>query len=262
MPDWGHSARLKLARAKEHVAELKSKWEAYKAGSNFAAVAEKNAAGTLDYRVKVRTPIPAEWSLVLGDAIHNLRAVLDHLAWSAVERNSQVPGKQTCFPISKDRPSFPGTMKDALRGASDRARVLVHRLRPYGGGNEKIWRLHQLDIADKHRLILAVGASYRSANLRFTAVFPDGNRHALGLPLVPADRMFPLKDGDVLFSNVPIPVEPPAGEMGVVFDLAGFTLDLAFGHGQVADGDPVIETLGAYVNHVERIADLFDRLVF
>jgi hypothetical protein len=44
-------------------------------------------------RVRVRQfrPVPAAISLTAGDAAHNIRSALDHLAWAAVAPSAQAP---------------------------------------------------------------------------------------------------------------------------------------------------------------------------
>ena len=50
------------------------------------------------FKFRVRAPIPVDLSLVIGDAVHNLRSALDHLAWQLVLANGQTPTTQTAYP--------------------------------------------------------------------------------------------------------------------------------------------------------------------
>ena len=40
-----------------------------------------------------------EWSLILGDLLHNLRSALDHLAWQLVVDGGGTPSQDTNFPV-------------------------------------------------------------------------------------------------------------------------------------------------------------------
>ena len=54
-----------------------------------------------------------------------------------------------------------------LQGASNFSMKLVERLKPYQGANNPFWRIHDLDIIDKHRLLLIVAASHTSMRVIF-----------------------------------------------------------------------------------------------
>jgi hypothetical protein len=78
--------RVKLARARRHVDELK----AILGSVADDAVASINGqpSGTnpsvLEYRVMRVPPLDPVASAVVGDIVHNLRSALDHLAWQLV----------------------------------------------------------------------------------------------------------------------------------------------------------------------------------
>ena len=44
-------------------------------------------------------PIPVAVPIVLGDAVHNLRSAVDHIAWLAVAASGNTPGPSTSFPV-------------------------------------------------------------------------------------------------------------------------------------------------------------------
>ena len=92
---------------------------------------------------------------VVGDAIHNLRAALSYAFFSVLPIN--VDSKQ--FPVRDTREKFIWAMKGGLkkRGAPNvLLETIVDRIQPYKGGNgDALWCLHRLNIADKHRLLIA-----------------------------------------------------------------------------------------------------------
>jgi len=94
---------------------------------------------------------------ILGDAIHNLRTALDHLAWQAVIAASGKPNGGTSFPIlsvpptadqcGRTRPQIPPSIPRELRNILD-------KLQPYKGthpADHPLSVIHHLDIVDKHR---------------------------------------------------------------------------------------------------------------
>jgi hypothetical protein len=249
--------RIKLRRARALAADLQQQIEAYLATQPFAIEdAEEEGTGDLVYIVRVRAPVPEEFGAVIGDVIHNARAALDLLIWQAVEANGGTPGKPTCFPIAKDEPSYQKTRANALAGASADVFTLMDGLKPYAGGNDQLWRLHNLDILDKHRVLVPVGAAHRNV---VVTVRPPGLPQGISLPpiaLRPQDRLFPLLDGTVVF-RVCASVK---GEDGFVE--SGFTFEIAFGDGHFVDGQEVMGVLDGLVRAVERVVDFFETHIF
>jgi hypothetical protein len=63
-----------------------------------------------------------------------------------------------CFPIGRDFDNYKALKKGgAVAGMSPEAKKAIDDLRPYKGGNEALWRIHQFDIVDKHRHLLIAG---------------------------------------------------------------------------------------------------------
>jgi len=97
-------------------------------------------------------------SLIVGDAVHNLHAALDFAWISTIERN--LPGTKTehsKFPIRKSKKE----LEDALHGIEIDTtfptlyRRIMSDIQPYEQGRSGvIYVLHELDILDKHLLLL------------------------------------------------------------------------------------------------------------
>lgn len=99
-------------------------------------------------------------SLIAGDAIHNLRSVLDHLAHHLVciGMNSRGPFSHVYFPIAENRKKYDTTKADFVEGMRKDAKDAIDAEEPYGGGKGRLlWQLHQLDIIDKHRTVYTIG---------------------------------------------------------------------------------------------------------
>src|SRR5260370_29058031 len=100
-PDRLFGIRAKIERAKYHIDELASRAQAFAEGNENCLVAEDDPqTGEKVYRIRLRAPLPALVPLIIGDAAHNLRSSLDHLAWQLVEANGGTPGRQTIYPLS------------------------------------------------------------------------------------------------------------------------------------------------------------------
>lgn len=97
---------------------------------------------------------PAELALVLGDAIHNLRASLDLLAAALVLRNGRSV-KGVYFPFAATADGLDDQIRQKKFDRAGKPAVeLLKRVAPYRGGNELLRGLHDLDILDKHQLII------------------------------------------------------------------------------------------------------------
>jgi hypothetical protein len=95
-----------------------------------------------------------------GDVVHNLRSALDHLAWELAKWETGLPKSpdKCCFPIGRSFDNYK-TIKQggAVAGMSPEAEKAIDDLRPYKKGTEPLWRIHHLDIVDKHRHLLIAG---------------------------------------------------------------------------------------------------------
>ena len=240
--------RDKFAQARRHLARLTDSVSDYLISNPLRIEQEEdNASGDLLLRVRYRTlPPDTEWSLMAGDVIHNARSALDHLAWALVVMDGGKPTLRTQFPIAeseaKGRKAING---DGLHGVGKETREMVRALQPWHGGDEKLWRLHRLDIMDKHRLLLRSGVVNRSIWATFPG-FP--NRHPItGEPIEPPIiELLPtetnlLADGDVVYSILSTARNAEYNDSDLVGSFRGLTLDVC-----LADDDLNIhlESLG------------------
>ena len=145
---------------------------------------------------------------------------------------------------------------------------LIEEAEPYVGAGNPLWRLHQLDIEDKHKLLVSVGMSHASTTTRYTAEqlfaaapeggtvsFDDMSPRAIGI-ITPQER-FPLEDGAVIY-RIPASVrDHPIAQMHMNPE---FEFEVAFGEVEVVKGQPLIPTLLQFIQFVERFLKLFPPL--
>jgi len=96
-------------------------------------------------------------AMEVGDAVHNLRTALDHLAWQlALERYAGRPPskpEEVYFPIAESATKFKGLRTIAHFDPARTKRLRL--LQPYNSPDGRVIRaLHKLDIRDKHRLLI------------------------------------------------------------------------------------------------------------
>jgi hypothetical protein len=189
----------KLERARQHIADFGTAEIAFMERDPYYAVSYEE----IDTRhhviyFRILEQCPSEILVLVGDAIHNLMSALDHLAYQLEIANHRTPGKSTYFPIYRDLDAFKNDrgQREVLFGITATERI--DGLQPYKGGDEALWRLHELDIIDKHRLLIpTVGYNQSIQTSGFRS--PDKLRGLELLVFLHLPRAGPLKDGAELF---------------------------------------------------------------
>lgn len=209
------SARAKLERAKEHVETLRSD-VGVEGSDNAVAIPLRQQfeleQGAIVFRIERVIEIRDYWSLILGDAAHNLRCALDHLAWQlAIRHNngivptdySHIRGVQ--FPIVIKKNDWPTDRYRKFMEPSDAAKL--ERFQPFNLGPisrargdihplEALAGFGGLDNIDKHRTIHIVSHGLYKGTL--------GGRH-----MVFADCWFVPGPGGMPIWKVTSPSDPP-----------------------------------------------------
>lgn len=262
------SIKVKIERAREHVDALKSEIDAFWKDEPYVVVPEEEQqTGDRVFRVRIQRELPRRWAAIAGDVVHNLRSALDHLAWQLVEANGNTPDHRTEFPIGRDANDFNSRCLKKVKGASDPAVRLVASLEPYKGGDERFFALHTLDIVDKHRLLITVGAARDSVihgpeAIKIVEVRlggPDGP--IVPLPFEPEyvrfhfaalHKAFPLKDGAEIYRIERALRDRPNVDMNPQFHF-----EAAFGETGVFEGEPIVPILVQLANLIDSTIDIF-----
>lgn len=119
------------------------------------------------------TELPPDWSLMIGDVIHNMRSSLDAIAYALVRASTYGPlegdiERKMQFPLFKDKGKkgdrFDVFWAKYMGGVEPQARAIIEELQPYyGTGPTEVHMLEALDDfsnVDKHRhLLLTVGVT-------------------------------------------------------------------------------------------------------
>lgn len=250
-------ARLKVKRAQHHLGDLQQQVADWLVSTPEPQFMQEVLDGGHTHVVRLvdapQTPIA--WSLILGDALHNLRSALDLLTWQAVIAGGGTPGSKTGFPV------FPRNTKDqgdkgvtiALRGASHDLVEAIRRFQPYNRcpnrdalRGDALWLLHRLNIEDKHHLLLVCPMVIKdiSHNVPVEAV-----GCTVTVSLQPA-----LDGSEVLrYTNLPTPLDQVAIDTIGQFDVwVGETEDTAYIE---------VSHLDLLVTQVVAVIDAFERHV-
>lgn len=254
---------LKVWRAKKHLEEVEELLQRFTESDPYELVAENDPeTGRREVKVARAEAIPAGIGLAAGDCIHNLRSALDHLIWQLVVANDGNPEDlQTAFPVWRTEADFVSAKPGPAKGISKQALDLLYGLKPYKGGNDALWRLHRLDIVDKHRLLLAVASNAESTVVNLGALGREvfelpGMKPIPDLPdmptRLPAANLEIVEVGKVLYSF-------PIGEKA--HEETQFAIQIALLEPDVPRGEPLLKALHEVSSSVDEVIDLFRPLV-
>jgi hypothetical protein len=174
--------RAKIARARHHLDEVEHHCIAL-LGAYEGATQTDYDHDEGEYVVSMRTvpAVPLDLPLALGDALHNLRSALDHLAGALITHAGGTPTPNTYFPICKVKPTAGhrggngSGLPNTQPSFSNDVRKVLHELQPYRRRlptHHPLAVLHELNIRDKHRdLLVAVVGAYEA--LLMGPVFVD-----------------------------------------------------------------------------------------
>jgi hypothetical protein len=122
--------RVKIDRAKKHLADLDAAIRAFESRKPHTYVMEVDAqSGYEIYRFREHEAIPIEWGAIVGDCIHNARSAFDLLANDLVRENGGIPTDYTAFPVGSDATHF-RTSVVRPRPSSPRSSINFDDVRP------------------------------------------------------------------------------------------------------------------------------------
>ena len=158
-PDFADAAR-KVERANVHIKSIDaSATRHFARGPLQVSIAPFERRGRFVFGVGERIGFPDRtFSLLIGDAVHNLRSALDYLISAcAIANGAQI--ERTEFPIRQRKTDVIKLLDRKVGPAGGLAKKLVMRSRPYFRGNRYLHALHELDRRDKHRLVVPVACA-------------------------------------------------------------------------------------------------------
>jgi len=169
------SAYLKINRAEKHFLELSSMFRKEKP---FRYYLETNfKTGDRATFAKKNEDIANDAAIIIGDILHNLRSSLDHAYWNCTEKFTKSDGerRKIQFPI---KPTEIALKSSVLPGLPSRVSkdfpAALESLKPYrDGGNRLLCAIHDLDVLDKHKLLIPTGDFTKISSSMIQRQVPD-----------------------------------------------------------------------------------------
>lgn len=169
------SSYLKVKRAEKHQSELAQMFGRRKP---FGYYLETNyKTGERATFAKRDEEMANEASVVIGDVLHNLRSAIDHAYWNCTEKHAKSEGERRNiqFPITSTETALKDSILPGLpsRVSKDFADALAG-LKPYReGGNLLLCTIHDLDVIDKHKLLIPTGNFTKISSSMIQRLVPD-----------------------------------------------------------------------------------------
>lgn len=240
--------KLKVERADTHISDVGDCIKQYFETCPYTTFTELDASGEREFlKLRLTNPPPRKIAVVVGDVVHNLRSALDQLACCLAIKNGFPDASDTYFPFAASREIYESkSVQKKIRKLPQAAVQIIHELKPYLGGNNLLWSLHQLDIIDKHRALIPIATTHLGVKAQLTAKPLGTFPHTFSIPkaLQPLD-----KDAVILVY--------PAG---LQFDSSEieFTVDMAFHNVGPIDGQPVLTVLHQFVAMTKSVLGIFE----
>jgi len=234
-----------LYRALQHIENLKVEVEQWLGGTPYTITSEFDPEGGENILwINALDHPPDDFSLIIGDCLHNLRSALDSLVYALAiaEKGDPLPeavAKRVQFPITEDPKAFKDA-KRRIKDISQGAQVEIEALQPYNRRSDDytrdpLWILNALSNIDKHHLthltLFALASLGIGGNARFS----------VGRPWEAAA----VRDGTRLFS-FGARRDDQSRKVHTKFKIEG---SIAF-EGPVAQGADVFEILPAIRNDI------------
>lgn len=239
---------LKTERAEHHIDDLEGIFKRHIARNKKAMIPKYNRKPR---GISIGTGLPRHTPTILGDAIHNLRASLDHAYCELVKANGHTVHERSFFPAvnpngrdswESRKAMVEGQEKDGHGPGLAVIKALSDDVQPYvGGKGEDLARLHGLDIADKHMILLPTEAHMHIEDIKFT------NGSAIrGITLAG-----PLGSEAAIAFGVGAGLDPNHNSKAI--------FDICFGGGQPYEGEPIIPVMRALTRRVNDTLHLLEQ---
>jgi hypothetical protein len=195
------SVRAKIGRAEYHLRDIDSALKLLigsDPNANHPVAFEHEPDGKeVIVRLTECQPINPALPLMIGDCLHNLRSALDHLVYRLALKNgaSREFADKTFFPIYLTKTRFDDRVKKLVKPfIGSTALTEIEKCQPYSAYDvpeeADIWILSQLDIFDKHRLLVIAGQQFAATEFTLTLASGEQRHEVISKP-----TWKPVKDG-------------------------------------------------------------------
>jgi len=244
-------SRLKVERAYKHISDINSILEVFIGSDFYDLTIDKHFdTGENFLRCNIKSRLEEErLALIVGDALHNLRSALDLLYYETVALCNGTSTKWTRFPFTDTREELVRRLNSALKKkqiTSSVYNLILSVVKPYQVGNVALWTLDDLNITDKHQLLIPVLKLVMLRDVRF-----EDEQHR---PLPTLQSEFFVGDPGIAF------IDGANGLNITVKNKGRAAADILLAKGLLLKIQAIIPTLRGIAEEVTNTIDAFDIL--
>jgi hypothetical protein len=147
--------KLKIERAERHIIDLETTIEAFRRRDpNPVTIEDDHERGVRRLNIEIREVVPYEIGLIVGDAVHNLRSALDIMICDVAALFGD-DSRKARFPFAEEADALESVFRPEVKKLPADILAMIKALKPYKkGGDKKLRGLHDLDVLDKHQVII------------------------------------------------------------------------------------------------------------
>jgi len=253
MPSSFTSAYLKIERAKKHINNLCGLLNDFCSADSYSVAIDK-----VDARYKINdlvidihtseSAFLSDAALIIGDAVHNLRSALDLLYYEIVLFCGGTPTKWTRFPVRDTGQELVAPLKGALESRQITSAVhdfIRDTVKPYKTGNFPIWAVDEMNVRDKHQLLIPTFQMMGFMDIRI-----ENDEHEIVThPIVLTEKSCRIRLADSY------------GRSPVLRDKGRAATGIGFRLGTPYEGEPVTPALNRITEEITRTVKAFELLL-
>lgn len=245
-------SREKVKRAMKHIRDLDELISIFSTSDFYSLTVKEYRGQNCVFIIFVRQFPETTAALIIGDALHNMRSALDLLYYRAFDGITAMADHRTRFPIRDTREELISSIDGGLKekklvnhaGAIGLRDFVVNDMKAYQTGNWPLWALHDMNITDKHKLLIPVFKIMRFADIRLE------DQHG---------EIF-LAEGQPYFTEDSYWFKAGRGGKLKVHDKGHAATGVAFSIGIPLQDKPVIPSLTGLAENVTSMIDAFEAL--
>lgn len=257
----------KIERVKEQIRHLNGEIAAL-TNSGVYSIAGENQPERHRYAFKLLGPAtPPRIAVIAGEIVHHLRSCFDYVVWALARKNGLPDSERANFPVCQTREKFRNAVRDGIiKGVSISEHPLIEALQPYRSPdppNSILQIVHDLDITDKHRLLVVVTHALVMGNTLIITKndCPDPE---FGIELPPAvvgpqGQFIGVQYPWAIEDGIEVHWIPLRGPPNPEFEMtANSTIQIAFEQVGTLRRQPVVQVLMQLCNGVEAAIQTFE----
>jgi hypothetical protein len=148
------NSRRKIARAKEHSADVNRKfkefWDSHKSTPFYETDPHRSDHQIAKLRIEGTIPIES-CANSAHDAIGSLRSALDSAGYALAEGSGNKRLRSTAFPFANSAAELDNQIRGRSKDIPEEIYPIFRAYQPYRGGNDFLWALNEACNVDKHQ---------------------------------------------------------------------------------------------------------------